>query len=247
MPTAQNKPRSLRACRNGADRPYPASARTQPKRTSAVRSRSISSIAISGLVGSFCGVPALRPWQAVPRHLSSSRAGTAASPPWPAPYETRASATPASGSSLICSASKRIAAPRRPSECPSCAAPCRRRSGRPRPRLALHRPDVPAPALGRCIPDACADEMMQLVVADDTVAQRHRLDALALTDRDQTRHVGRAHPDPRLMSERHQERRQPPFQLHSPIRSHRRFSVNRPPMNHRSDAGGISLKCSLPK
>lgn len=50
MPTAQHSPRSLNACRNDAERPYPASASTQPKRSPAATTRSISSMASSGFV-----------------------------------------------------------------------------------------------------------------------------------------------------------------------------------------------------
>src|SRR3546814_2402436 len=50
MPTAQCKPLVLSPWRKEAERPYPASASTQPKRTPAAMTRSISSIAIAGLV-----------------------------------------------------------------------------------------------------------------------------------------------------------------------------------------------------
>jgi hypothetical protein len=49
IPTAQASPRSVSPCRNGALRPYPASASTHPKRTLAAITRSISAKAISGL------------------------------------------------------------------------------------------------------------------------------------------------------------------------------------------------------
>src|SRR6516164_2913961 len=49
MPTAQASLRAVSPCRNGALRPYPASASTQPKRTPAAIARSISAKAISGL------------------------------------------------------------------------------------------------------------------------------------------------------------------------------------------------------
>src|SRR5271165_5279890 len=49
MPTAQASPRALKACRNSAPMPYPASARTVPKRTPAAIRRSSSVSAISDL------------------------------------------------------------------------------------------------------------------------------------------------------------------------------------------------------
>src|SRR5215467_10581305 len=49
MPTAQASLRAVSPCRNGALRPYPASASTQPKRAPAAIARSISAKAISGL------------------------------------------------------------------------------------------------------------------------------------------------------------------------------------------------------
>ncbi|MHC2275535.1 hypothetical protein ACVME8_002146 [Bradyrhizobium diazoefficiens] len=49
IPTAQASPRSVSPCRNGALRPYPASASTHPKRMLAAIARSISAKAISGL------------------------------------------------------------------------------------------------------------------------------------------------------------------------------------------------------
>ena len=50
MPTAQASLRAVSPWRNGALSPYPASASTQPKRTPAAITRSISASAISGLV-----------------------------------------------------------------------------------------------------------------------------------------------------------------------------------------------------
>src|SRR5258705_12052873 len=50
MPTAQASLRALSPWRNGALSPYPASANTQPKRTPAAMTRSISARAISGFV-----------------------------------------------------------------------------------------------------------------------------------------------------------------------------------------------------
>src|ERR1019366_3866782 len=50
MPTAQARPRAVTPWRNGALRPYPASASTQPKRTPAAMRRSTSASAISGFV-----------------------------------------------------------------------------------------------------------------------------------------------------------------------------------------------------
>src|SRR5215203_793026 len=62
MPTAQRSPRALSPARKTALMPYPASASTQPNRTSAAIARSISSSAISGLVRGarhVSGTPAL--------------------------------------------------------------------------------------------------------------------------------------------------------------------------------------------
>jgi hypothetical protein len=88
-------------------------------------------------------------------------------------------------------------------------------------------------ALQRCgVPHSGADEVMQLVVADAAIAQRHGLDAFALADADQARHIGRAHPRPRLVPQRDKKRRQPPLQLASPIRSHGRPSIK--PTTHES-------------
>ena len=50
MPTAQARLRAVSSWRKGALDPYPASASTQPKRTPAAITRSISASAISGLV-----------------------------------------------------------------------------------------------------------------------------------------------------------------------------------------------------
>src|SRR5450756_1763996 len=50
MPTAQVSLRAVSPWRNGALSPYPASANTQPKRTPAAMTRSISARAISGFV-----------------------------------------------------------------------------------------------------------------------------------------------------------------------------------------------------
>ena len=61
MPTAQATLRAVSPWRNGALKPYPASASTQPKRTPAAITRSISASAISGLVRAFrypTGTPA---------------------------------------------------------------------------------------------------------------------------------------------------------------------------------------------
>ncbi len=49
MPTAQASPRAESLYRNGALRPYPAPAITQPKRMPAAIARSISTKAMSGL------------------------------------------------------------------------------------------------------------------------------------------------------------------------------------------------------
>src|SRR5580704_6281926 len=64
MPTAQASPRALNARRKSAPMPYPASARTVPKRTPAAIRRSSSARAISDLVRAerySAGPPALEP------------------------------------------------------------------------------------------------------------------------------------------------------------------------------------------
>lgn len=53
----------------------------------------------------------------------------------------------------------------------------------------------------RCfVPDAAANEVMKLVVADVVVSRRHGLNAFAIPSADQPRNVSRTHPTPRLVS-----------------------------------------------
>ena len=70
----------------------------------------------------------------------------------------------------------------------------------------------------RFVPDAARNEMMQLVVVAGRPSRRHRLDALAVARPNQPRHVERAHPPARLVSEPRQERRKPPLKIPIPIR-----------------------------
>jgi hypothetical protein len=84
----------------------------------------------------------------------------------------------------------------------------------------------------RGVPDSAGDEVMKLVVSDIAVARRHGLDALAIPRADEPRHIGRAHPRPRLVSKSADKRRQPPFEIGLPAVVHGRPSKT--PTTHES-------------
>ena len=66
--------------------------------------------------------------------------------------------------------------------------------------------------------------LRDLAVGDIAVARRHGLDALAIPRADEPRHIGRAHPRPRLVSKRANERREPPLEIRLPAPVHGRPS-----------------------
>src|SRR5262249_38239298 len=96
----------------------------------------------------------------------------------------------------------------------------------------------------RCIPDANRNKMVQLIIIARRKTLRHWLNALAVTWPDQPRHIKRAHPLPRLVTQPFQERLEPTAKLIFPIRPrvlHSRPSTSRPPMNHRKTDSGIPV------
>ena len=69
------------------------------------------------------------------------------------------------------------------------------------------------------IPYTTCYEVMQLVVADLSVARSHGLDALAIAGANQSRHIGWAHLSPSLVTQSIQKRLQKASKLLPPIRS----------------------------
>src|SRR5208282_2365578 len=94
------------------------------------------------------------------------------------------------------------------------------------------------------IPYATCYEVVQLIVADLSVARGHGLDALAIAGADQSRHVGWAHTRSRLVSQRAKERHKPLLQIALPTFVHGRPSKmptsyesrKPPPGNPKSEA-----------
>src|SRR6516162_175884 len=178
MPTAQARLRAVSPCRNGALRPYPASASTQPKRTPAAIARSISAKAISGLdrgIWYSTGTPARLKRTASLVQLSgrnSRNVSMTGTSPRASVSDTRVwqlavlRNTDWLGAFLsYCSVinhQHRIAAPDQP--------------------IVL---DQQLSFQGRCIPDPGGDEVMQLIVVARCQPLRHRLNALAVPGTDQ--------------------------------------------------------------
>jgi hypothetical protein len=67
------------------------------------------------------------------------------------------------------------------------------------------------------VPNASSNKMVQLVIVTRRKPLRHRRNALAITWPDQPRHIKRAHPPPRLVTEPFQRRLEPAPKLPFPI------------------------------
>jgi len=93
-------------------------------------------------------------------------------------------------------------------------------------QLCLHRRRIPHP--GR-------HEMVQLIIPANRKPLCHRLNALAITRTDQSRHVQWTHPSPRFVAQPIQKRLQPAFEFIFPVQrvaSHGRPSKK--PTTHES-------------
>src|SRR3954468_1622384 len=180
MPTAQDSPRSSSPWRNTGLLPYPASPSTQPKRSPAPITRSISASAISALVRAACavsGTPAAsqRAGSSVQAAGKNSRSPTGSgTSPRASVSETRTwqfavlpnapqycGATPTESSPFLgtaeSSTTSTAASP------PTCL---------PVGLFGQHAPQR------RVIPGRAADEVVQLVVPGQPEPLGHRLDAL---------------------------------------------------------------------
>src|SRR6478736_691879 len=196
MPTAQASPRVVSLCRKGALRPYPASASTQPKRTPAAITRSISASAISGLVRAArysTGTPARFKRTGLLVQLSGTKRRNA----------TITGTSPRAQCLAIGRLAERRGILR--SNTNRTIALLRHR----RVVDDQHRILAADQAIGlnqqfrlqwRCVPNAISNEMVQLVILARCQSRRHRLDALAITRSNQSRDIKRTHPSPCLVA-----------------------------------------------
>src|SRR5258708_13607061 len=76
------------------------------------------------------------------------------------------------------------------------------------PQFCLHR---------RRLPDPGGKEVVQLITVAERKPLRHRLNALAIARTDQSRHVERTHPSPRLVTQPVYKRLEPTSKLVFPI------------------------------
>src|SRR5215471_1116926 len=229
MPTAQVRPRSLKPCRNGALKPYPASARTQPKRTPAARTRSISTSAISSLVIYFrrSSGTAARSSRAASLTQLSGRNSLSPTMIGTSP-DARVSDTSVWQLAFLPSAEVYCGAT--PTEC----SPFLGSAVSSMISQASSRPTILSASASSTLSTGAASHGPLAIKSC-----RHRLDALAVTRADQSPHIGRAHLCSRLVPQRTHKRREPAFQIGLPVLIHRRPLLGRPLMNHANRNLGI--------
>jgi hypothetical protein len=86
---------------------------------------------------------------------------------------------------------------------------------RTRPAHQPVRPLGQHPPQRRVVPGRAGDEVLQLVMAGEAQARRHRLQTFALARAEQSAQIHRRPGPPLLVPERSKERRQPPIQVAS--------------------------------
>src|SRR3974390_1588499 len=201
MPTAQVSLRAVSPWRNGALSPYPASANTQPKRTPAAMTRSISAKAISGFVR------VARYSRGTPARFN--RARSLVQPSGRNNRNARMTGTSPSASVrdtrvwqlrvLLSAGGYWAPPPPRMRALLGYRGVIDHQHGivaadepiRLNKQFCLHR---------RRIPDPGRNEVGQLIIVAKCKPLSHRLNALAIARADQPRYVARTHLPPRLVT-----------------------------------------------